>query len=173
LQHGVVPHRRDRNPRSALNAPGTGLPQSARAATHAPGIGDQFDEPFGVDVVEPHEDEWHAVVGRHGEEELRLTEQQGLLLGLVAHVQHSDVPPDDPSPTRHPLGVRPDETLARDTEVEALNDAIRAGAAPPSTTPFRTETADLGTPSVNLDRALQVAADLEDDELIRRMRVGK
>jgi hypothetical protein len=56
---------------------------------------------------------------------------------------------------------------------QALNDAIRAGAAPPSTTPFRTETADLGTPSVNLDRALQVAADLEDDELIRRMRVGK
>ena len=56
---------------------------------------------------------------------------------------------------------------------QALNDAIRAGAMPTPTTPFRTETADLGTPSVNLDRALQVAADLEDDELIRRMRVGK
>ena len=56
---------------------------------------------------------------------------------------------------------------------QALNDAIRAGAAPTPTVPFTTETADLGTPSVNLDRALQVAADLEDDELIRRMRAGK
>ena len=56
---------------------------------------------------------------------------------------------------------------------QALNDAIRAGAASTPTVPFRTETADLGTPSVNLDRALQVSVDLEDDELIRRMRVGK
>jgi hypothetical protein len=56
---------------------------------------------------------------------------------------------------------------------QALNDAIRAGAAPASAEPFRTDTADLGTPSVNLDRALQVAADLEDDDLIRRMRLGK
>jgi hypothetical protein len=56
---------------------------------------------------------------------------------------------------------------------QALNDAIRAGAAPVSAEPFRTETADLGTPSVNLDRALQVAAELEDDDLVRRMRLGK
>ena len=52
---------------------------------------------------------------------------------------------------------------------EALNDAIRAGSAP-SGKPFRTETASMGRSAVNLDRALQVAADLEDDELIRRMR---
>jgi hypothetical protein len=56
---------------------------------------------------------------------------------------------------------------------QALNDAIRAGAAPMSPEPFRTATADLGIPSVNLDRALQVAAELEDDELVRRMRLGK
>jgi hypothetical protein len=56
---------------------------------------------------------------------------------------------------------------------QALNDAIRVEAAPLRTTPFRTETADLGTPSVNLDRALQVSADLEDDELIRQMHLGQ
>lgn len=55
---------------------------------------------------------------------------------------------------------------------QALNDAIRAGAAGPLPA-FRTKTADLGTPSVNLDRALQLAGELEDDELVRRMRIGK
>lgn len=37
---------------------------------------------------------------------------------------------------------------------------------------FRTETASLGRPSVNLDRALQLAGDLEDDELVHRMRAA-
>ncbi|MDQ3886450.1 MAG: antitoxin [Actinomycetota bacterium] len=54
---------------------------------------------------------------------------------------------------------------------QALNDAIRAGSGPSTT--FRTATAPLGIPAVNLDRALQVAAELEDDELIRGSRVGK
>lgn len=54
---------------------------------------------------------------------------------------------------------------------EALNQAIRSGAAARSE-PFRTDTASMGESRVNLDRALQVAADLEDDELLRRMRVG-
>ena len=31
----------------------------------------------------------------------------------------------------------------------------------------------MGASAVNLDRALQVVADLEDDELIRKMRTGK
>ena len=53
----------------------------------------------------------------------------------------------------------------------ALNDAIRDGLAHrPKPTRFTTRTSDLGVPSVNLDRALQIAAELEDDELIRRMR---
>ncbi|BBZ09953.1 MULTISPECIES: ribbon-helix-helix protein, CopG family [Mycobacterium] len=56
---------------------------------------------------------------------------------------------------------------------KALNDAIREGAKrrvkPPA---FKTRTADLGVPAVNLDRALQVAAELEDEELIRRQRRG-
>ena len=30
----------------------------------------------------------------------------------------------------------------------------------------------MGESRVNLDRALQVAADLEDDELVRRLRTG-
>jgi hypothetical protein len=55
---------------------------------------------------------------------------------------------------------------------QALNDAIRAGARREEP-PFRTETASLGTPAVNLDRALQLAGELEDEELIRKSRLGK
>ncbi len=56
----------------------------------------------------------------------------------------------------------------------ALNDIIREGAGRRgSRGEFRTMTADLGLPAVNLDRALQVAADLEDEELVRKTRVGK
>jgi hypothetical protein len=54
---------------------------------------------------------------------------------------------------------------------KALNDAIRDGAVGrPSSRRFITRTADLGVPVVNLDRALQFAADLEDEELVRRQR---
>lgn len=55
---------------------------------------------------------------------------------------------------------------------EALNDAIRSGS-PASDAPFETQTASMGEPTVLLDRALQLAADLEDEELIRRMRAGE
>lgn len=55
---------------------------------------------------------------------------------------------------------------------EALNDAIRRGGGDASPARFVTETASMGESRVNLDRALQVAADLEDDELLRRMRSG-
>jgi len=56
---------------------------------------------------------------------------------------------------------------------QALNDAIRDGAARrPKDRKFRTETASLGHPTVNLDRALQLAGELEDEELVRRMRRG-
>jgi hypothetical protein len=54
---------------------------------------------------------------------------------------------------------------------QALNDVIRDGAA--GRVParrFTTRTADLGVPAVNLDRALQLVAELEDEELIRRQR---
>lgn len=56
---------------------------------------------------------------------------------------------------------------------QALNDAIREGAGgEPSAPPFRTQTASLGASRVNLDRALQLAAELEDEELVRRLRTG-
>lgn len=56
---------------------------------------------------------------------------------------------------------------------QALNEAIRAGAGDNRGAPFHTATAALGVPVVNLDRALQLAAELEDEELVRRTRVGK
>lgn len=56
---------------------------------------------------------------------------------------------------------------------KALNDAIREGArSRPGPPEFTTRTADLGVPTVNLDRALHLAADLEDEELLRRQRRG-
>jgi hypothetical protein len=56
---------------------------------------------------------------------------------------------------------------------EALNDAIRDGSrSGGAASPFRTATASLGESTVNLDRALQIAADLEDDELVRKLRKG-
>jgi type II secretory pathway component PulF len=54
---------------------------------------------------------------------------------------------------------------------QAVNDAIRASEMGHDR-PFRTETAPMGESGVNLDRALQIVADLEDDELIRKMRSG-
>lgn len=59
---------------------------------------------------------------------------------------------------------------------QALNDAIREGLtpqAPVAESTFHTDTADLGLPAVNLDRALALAGELEDEELVRRMRAGK
>ncbi|KRA37756.1 MULTISPECIES: hypothetical protein [unclassified Nocardioides] len=56
----------------------------------------------------------------------------------------------------------------------ALNDAVRAGiganAAPLAG--FSTKSISLGTPVIDLDQALQVAADLEDADLIARTRAG-
>lgn len=53
----------------------------------------------------------------------------------------------------------------------ALNDAIREGALRESGhRVFRTTTADLGGPLVDLGRALSLAGDLEDEETLRRMR---
>lgn len=57
---------------------------------------------------------------------------------------------------------------------EALNDLIRLGARRERSPeePFRTPVASLGVPTVNLDRALQLVGDLEDEERLRRMRAG-
>lgn len=55
---------------------------------------------------------------------------------------------------------------------EALNDLIREGVGAAARVKFRTKTASLGRPHVNLDRALQLAGEVEDDELVRRIRRG-
>lgn len=54
----------------------------------------------------------------------------------------------------------------------ALNDTIRGAVIGAETPTFQTQVASMGESRVNLDRALQVAADLEDDDLVRRMRSG-
>ncbi len=57
---------------------------------------------------------------------------------------------------------------------QAVNEAIRAGARTRrSGRAFRTPITDMGTPAFALDKALRIAADLEDDELIRKLAVRK
>lgn len=57
---------------------------------------------------------------------------------------------------------------------QALNDAIRAGAVPAlDRPPFRTQTFRLGPPRVDLDRALQVAAELEDGAIVQKLSLRK
>lgn len=56
----------------------------------------------------------------------------------------------------------------------ALNDAIRTAArADSDRRESVTRTRRMGSPAVSLDRALVMAGNLEDDELIRRAQVGK
>lgn len=50
---------------------------------------------------------------------------------------------------------------------QALNDAIRDGCAARPPDQFETPSRSLGAPIVNLDRALQIAAELEDVALMR------
>lgn len=58
---------------------------------------------------------------------------------------------------------------------EALNSAVRQGldAARPSASPYRTPSRPLGLrPGVGMDKALQHAGDLEDEETIHRLQRG-
>jgi hypothetical protein len=53
---------------------------------------------------------------------------------------------------------------------EAVNHAIRAGLAPEARGKRRTPTFRMGLdPAIPWDKALQVAAALEDEELVRRL----
>lgn len=57
---------------------------------------------------------------------------------------------------------------------QALNEAIRAGGPGRATgRRFRTRTASMGPPAIPLDKALRLAADLEDEELIRKLATRK
>ncbi len=57
---------------------------------------------------------------------------------------------------------------------EAINRAIREGLAPAPKRRFRQRTFDMGfRPDVPYDKALRLAGDLEDQELIRKLAHGK
>jgi hypothetical protein len=58
----------------------------------------------------------------------------------------------------------------------ALNNAVRVGLAAErgGSRPFRVEARPMGLrPGVDLTHALQMAADLEDEEIIRKLELGK
>jgi len=56
----------------------------------------------------------------------------------------------------------------------ALNEAVRTGLAAPASParPFRMKTAPLGA-RFNIDKALQVATEMEDEEILRKLELGK
>lgn len=57
---------------------------------------------------------------------------------------------------------------------DVVNDAIRRGLAPTTArSPVSLPTHRLGPPLVNLDKALQLAGELEDEEVLRKMSMGK
>ena len=57
---------------------------------------------------------------------------------------------------------------------DAVNEVIReALARRRPAKPVRTPSHALGLPAVNLDRALSLAGELEDEELVRKARMGK
>lgn len=56
----------------------------------------------------------------------------------------------------------------------AVNRAIRAGLAPKRREPFRQRTFNLGfRPDIAYDKALQLASAVEDEELVRKLSLGK
>lgn len=58
----------------------------------------------------------------------------------------------------------------------ALNDSLRAGlgGSPAAPRRYRMPSAPLGVrPGVNLDKALQLAGELEDAEIVRKLELGK
>lgn len=59
---------------------------------------------------------------------------------------------------------------------EALNTSVRlgTGVVAGSSRPYRVPTRPLGLrPGVNLDKALQIAAELEDAEIVRKLELRK
>jgi hypothetical protein len=88
------------------------------------------------------------------------------------------------SPTRTTVTLDPDvaeqlKALARRRNISfktALNSAVRAGLAAErgGGRPFRTPTWPMGLrPGVDLTHALQMAADLEDEEILRKLELRK
>jgi hypothetical protein len=56
----------------------------------------------------------------------------------------------------------------------ALNDAVRAGldVSVPASRPFKVKTAPLGV-RINIVKANQIAGEMEDEEILRKMEEGK
>ncbi len=58
----------------------------------------------------------------------------------------------------------------------AINDAVRSGlnGSAPAAGRYRMPTASLGVrPGINLDKALTLAGELEDAEILRKLELGK
>ena len=56
----------------------------------------------------------------------------------------------------------------------AVNEAIRAGASPrPPGSRASLPTHDMGEPLIDVTKALRIAGELEDEELVRRLSLGK
>jgi hypothetical protein len=56
---------------------------------------------------------------------------------------------------------------------QALNEAIRAGLAPPAESEPFTRPRDLGPPQLDLTHALRIAGELEDDAMAREISEGR
>ena len=57
---------------------------------------------------------------------------------------------------------------------QAVNEAIRSSLARPARgKAFRTITHDMGPASLPLDKAMRLAADLEDEEIVRKLALRK
>jgi hypothetical protein len=58
---------------------------------------------------------------------------------------------------------------------EALNNAVRNGLSknPKTKKPFRQKTYDMGIPAVPLRKGLRLAAELEDEEILRDLSIRK
>lgn len=69
------------------------------------------------------------------------------------------------------------ERLMRERDLsfkDAINTAIRKGLVPERTDrPGATRPRDLGPPLVDLTKSLQLAAELEDEEIIHKLRHGR
>src|SRR3954452_18389269 len=89
-------------------------------APQPPRVGHELPEPPHGDAIELQHDQRPAVVAASGEELVRLTFEQGLLLGLVTHEQDGNVGADDPPAAGLALRVGPDESATTHPKVEAF-----------------------------------------------------
>ena len=56
---------------------------------------------------------------------------------------------------------------------QAINEAIRQGVSAPRAATFRTRTFAMGPPSTPIDKAMRLAAELEDEEIVRKLALRK